>query len=275
MRTFLAVVLAVLGLVLVPLAALGVWTQRELIPTEAFTDLASEVVQEPEVQRTLTERIIDEIVARAPQVGNGRVLLQPAVGQVLRTDQFDQVFRAAVADMHAQLIAGNEALQLDLSALLPVVRDQIAQVNEGIASRIPTSGLPAFTVLERDDVPALWRGIAIGRDASWAIPAVTLLVLVAALLVADRRSTILIVIGLAVLVISVVTVLVIRVGRDPLSEVVGSDVTVEAFDAGYDAVTSSFVTQMIVLAGLGAVVAIVGVVLKLRTTGNRRPSVWA
>jgi hypothetical protein len=60
-----------------------------------------------------------------------------------------------------------------------------------------------------------------------------------------------------------------------LSEVVGSDVTEGAFDAGYDTVTSSFVTQMVVLAVLGAIAAIVGVLLKLRTTGNRRPAGWA
>jgi hypothetical protein len=275
MRTFLAGVLVVLGLLLVPLAAIGIWTQREIIPTDAFTDLASEVAQQPEVQDALAERITDEIVASAPQVANGRVLLQPAVGQVLRTEQFDQVFRAAVANMHAQLLDDSSALQLDLNALLPVVRDQVAQVDEGVAARIPTSGLPAFTVLERDDVPALWRGVEIGRDASWAIPAVTLLVLVAAVVVAERRSTMLIVVGLGILVISAVTILVVRFGRDPLSEVVGSDVTEGAFDAGYDTVTSSFVTQMVVLAVLGAIAAIVGVLLKLRTTGNRRPAGWA
>jgi hypothetical protein len=210
-----------------------------------------------------------------PQVANGRVLLQPAVGQVLRTQQFDQVFRAAVASMHAQLLGDADALQLDLNALLPIVRDQVAQVDEDVADLVPTGGLPAFTVLERDDVPAVWRGVEIGRDASWAIPAVTLLVLVAAVVIADRRSTMLIVVGLGILIISAVTILVVRFGRDPLSEVVGSDVTEAAFNAGYDTVTSSFVTQMIVLAFVGAIAAIVGVVLKLRTTGNRRPAAWA
>jgi hypothetical protein len=275
MRMFLAGVLAVLGLLLVPLAAVGIWTQREIIPTDAFTDLASEVAQQPEVQDALAVRITDEIVASVPQVANGRVLLQPAVGQVLRTQQFDQVFRAAVASMHAQLLGDADALQLDLNALLPIVRDQVAQVDEDVADLVPTGGLPAFTVLERDDVPAVWRGVEIGRDASWAIPAVTLLVLVAAVVIADRRSTMLIVVGLGILIISAVTILVVRFGRDPLSEVVGSDVTEAAFNAGYDTVTSSFVTQMIVLAFVGAIAAIVGVVLKLRTTGNRRPAAWA
>jgi len=275
MRTFLAGLLAVIGLVLVPLAAVGVWTQRELIPSGSFTDLAAEVVREPEVHDALTQRVTDEIVARAPQLGSGRILLQPAVGQVLRSDQFMQVFRTAVASMHAQLVAGDDSMQLGLDALLPLVRDQVALVSEGVADRIPTSGFPAITVLTQDDAPELWRGVEIGRDASWAFPAASLLALVAAVVVAERRSTMLIVVGLGLLLVSTLLVLVVRLGRDPLSRVVGSDVTVEAFDAGYDAVTSSFVTQMIVFAAVGAIVAAAGVVWKLRSTGRRRPSIWA
>jgi hypothetical protein len=275
MRGFLAGVLAVIGLLLVPLASLGVWTQRELLPTESFTDLASEVMQQPEVQDALAQRVTDEIIVQSPQVANGRLLVQPAVGQVLRTEQFDLVFRAAVANMHAQLRAGDDALRLDLNSLLPVVRDQVAQVNQGVANRIPTSGLPAITVVTRDDVPELWTGVEIGRDASWAIPAIALLLLIAAVVVAEQRATMLIVVGLGLLVIAAILVLVIRFGRDPLSRVVGSDITVEAFNAGYDTVTSSYVTQMLVLAVAGAITAVIGVVLKLRMTGNRRPAVWA
>jgi hypothetical protein len=275
MRGFLAGFLALVGLVLLPFAALGVWTQRELLPTEPFTDLASDVVNEPAVQSSLAQRLTDEIVTQAPQIGAGRVVVQIAVGQVLRSEQFDQAFRASVGDMHNQLERGDDQLRLDLNALLPVVEAQVAQVNQQLANAIPSGGLPAITVVTRDDVPELWTGVQIGREASWAIPVLCLVVLVAAVLVAERRSTMLIVVGLGVLVVAAALVLLVRFGREPLSRVVGSDVTVEAFDAGYDVVTSTFVTQTLVLAALGAVAALGGVALKIRAAGNRRPGFWA
>jgi hypothetical protein len=98
---------------------------------------------------------------------------------------------------------------------------------------------------------------------------------VAAVAIAERRATMLIVIGLGVLVICAAVVLVVRLGQEPLSRVVGSEVTVDAFDAGYHAVTSSFVTQTLVLAGVGAVSAAAGVALKLRAARTRRPGAWA
>jgi hypothetical protein len=275
MRGFLAGLLALVGLVLLPFAALGVWTQRELLPTESFTDLASDVVNEPAVQSALAQRVTTEIVNQAPQIGAGRIVVQVGVGQVLRTEQFDQAFRASVGDMHAQLRRGDDELRLDLNALLPVVRSQVAQVNQQVANAIPSGGLPAITVVTRDDVPELWAGVQIGRQASWAFPALCLLVLVAAVLVAERRSTMLIVVGLGVLVVATALVLIVRLGREPLSRVVGSEVTIDAFNAGYDTVTSSFVTQTLVLAGLGAVAAFGGVALKIRAAGNRRPGFWA
>ena len=42
------------GLALVPFADLGIWTRRVILPTDAFTDLATEVVTQDPVQVALT-----------------------------------------------------------------------------------------------------------------------------------------------------------------------------------------------------------------------------
>jgi hypothetical protein len=275
MRGFLAGLLALIGLLLVPIADLGVWTQRELIPTEAFTDLSTDVLREPAVRQALAQRLTDELVKQQPALLLAEQLVVSGVDQVVSSPQFELVFRAAVADMHAQLERGDDQLQLNLDAVLPILRDEVATVDRTLAGQIPTRGLPPIVVVTRDEVPELWDGIQIGREASWAIPALALLLLGLAVLVAPRHAVMLVVVGVGLAVVSIVLVLVIKLGRDPLSDVVGSEVSLEAFDAGYDTVTQSFVVQSLVLAVIGIVAAIGGVVASIRSRGNVRPQAWA
>lgn len=275
MRGFLAGLLALMGLVLVPLADLGVWTQRELIPTESFTDLATDVLREPDVREALADRLTNEIIKEQPALLLVEGPLQTGVVEVIGTPQFEQVFRASVGDMHAQVRRGDDQLQLNLDAILPVVRDQVATISGTLAKQIPTSGIPPITVVKREDAPELWAGVQTGRRASWAFPILTLVLLAGAVIVAERRANMLIIVGVGLALVSIVLVLVIRFGRDPLSHAVGSEVSVAAFDSGYDTVTESFITQTLALAAIGAAVAIAGIIAKVRSGGNVRPQGWA
>lgn len=275
MRAFLAGLLALVGLLLVPLANLGVWTQREVLPTDSFTDLSTEVVSEPAVQDALAQRVTDEIIKQQPALVLAEDLVRSGVLQVIQSPQFVQIFTASVADMHAQVERGDDPLQLNLDAILPIVKSQVAGLNGTLANQIPTSGIPPITVVNRADAPQLWDGVQVGRAASWAVPILTLVLLALAVAVAQRRAVMLVVVGIGLTLISVALVLVIKVGRDPLSNVVGSQVSVEAFDAGYDTVTDSFVTQTLVLAGIGVIMTIGGAITIARAGRNVRPTGWA
>ena len=72
MRTFFAGLLLTVGILLLPLADIGVWVQRQLVPTDAFLDMTSEVLDEPEVQQALAERITEELVAASRASGRAR-----------------------------------------------------------------------------------------------------------------------------------------------------------------------------------------------------------
>jgi hypothetical protein len=275
MRGFLAGLLALVGLLLVPLASLGVWTQRELLPTSSFAKLSTDVVREPDVQDALAQRVTDELIKQQPVLLLAEDLLRSGVLQVIQAPQFEQIFAASIADMHAQIERGDDPLQLNLDAILPTVRDQVADINGTLAGQIPTSGIPPISVVSREEAPQLWDGVQIGRTVSWAIPILALVLLALAVLVAERRGVMLVVVGVGLAVISISLVLLIKLGRDPLSNVVGSQVSVAAFDAGYDTVTDSFVTQTLVIAGIGIVAAVGGVVVSFRSGRNVRPTGWA
>jgi hypothetical protein len=274
MRAFLAGLLVVIGLVLLPLANLGVWTQRTLLSTSAFTSLGNDVLAQPAVRDALANRLADELEKQAPVLRLGRSVVVPAVEQVVQTPQFSVIFDRAVGDMHAQLTRGDDQLTLNLGAILPLVKQLVAEVNGNLAAAIPgESQFPAFTVVKKSEVPQLWQGIELTRDASWLFPILSLLALAGGVLVAKRRDFTLIVIGLGIVFVALVLVLGLKVGRDPLSNVAGSTVNVAAFDAGYDTVTSSFIDQTIVLGLLGAVVTIGGIVWN-RVAAHHRTAEW-
>ena len=276
MRGFVAGLLLIVALLLVPFATLGIWTERKLLPTEQFTDLATEVVQQDPVQDALTRRLVDELVTREPRLAIGRIVLEPAVRRALDTSQFEAIFRSTVTSTHEELVHGDDQLSLNFDALLPIVRDLVANVDAGLASRIPDSlGLPSITFLRKEQVPELWFGVDVARRAWWALPVIMLLLLAAAVAIAKQHALALVVAGFGVAFMCLMVVLALRVGRGALTDVVGPEVDVNAFHAGYDAVIDSLVNQTFVFGILGLVGGAVGVALMVRRTGGDRPSTWA
>ena len=264
--------LIVVGLLLVPFANQGVWVERELLSTSAFTTLSTEVLTQDAVRDALANRIVDELEKRVPQLSLGRFALVPALREALDTEQFRTIFERAVRDLHAQLERGDDELTLDLDATLPLVRELVAQVPlvGGLASDIPDGVLPEFTVVTKENVPQLWVGVEATQDAWWLFPVLALVFLAAGVAVARRRALALVVVGIGIVAIAVVLVLGLRLGRDPLSEVAGPTVEVDAFKAGYDTVTDSLAVQTMVLGLGGLVVALIGLGFMLVGRGSSR-----
>ena len=99
--------------------------------------------------------------------------------------------------------------------------------------------------------------------------------LAGAVAVAVNHARMLIAVGVATTLVAAAVVALVKLGREPLSDVVDTQVGVDAFNPGYDAVTSSLVTQSAILAIVGILVAIGGVLWTTRTRGNERPAFWA
>jgi hypothetical protein len=272
MRGILAGVLIAVGLLLVPFASQGVWVERELLSTRAFTTLSTDVLEQDAVRDALANRIADELEKRVSQVSLVRFALVPALRDALDTEQFRTIFEQAVGDLHSQLERGDDELTLDLDAMLPLVRELVAEVplvGGDVASAIPDGVLPAFTVVTKENVPQLWVGVEATQEAWWLFPVLSLAFLGAGVAVARRRALAVVVVGLGIAVIAVVLVLALRLGRDPLSEVAGPTVEVDAFRAGYDTVTDSLAVQTMVLGLGGLVVSAIGVGFML--VGRRPP----
>lgn len=275
MRAFVAGLLVVVGLLMVPLADVGVWTRRHVLDTSSFTDLSVEVLHEPAVSDALARRLTDELMVRADLPSSARAIVGSAVDAVLSTPQFEQVFRATVGTMHEQLERGDPQLVMDFNEALPVIRERIALIDATVAAEIPDNGLPVITVVREEEAPTMWQAVDIVRGASLVFPIAMLLVLAAAVAVSWHRARLLIVIGVGLLVIALVLGLLVSLGRGLLTDVVGPDVELAAFESGYDVVTGGFVAQTALFAFAGGAVGAAGAALMYRQKRTRRPLSWA
>jgi hypothetical protein len=273
MRTFLAAVLAVVFVALVPLADLALWAQRELIGTTPFVRLGEQVVDQNAVRAALADRIVTNLEAANPALIAADAPARTFVTQQLASPAVKPAFDDLLASTHDQLRQGHDPLQLDLSPLLPVLRQQLPA---NLASRLPTTVfLAPVTVLSRRDAPAVWESVQLVQNDALVVVALTVVALVGAIAVARNRGPLCIILGLATAAIAVGVIALVKPGRSLLESQSGTSTQRAAFLAGYDTVTHSFVQQTVVLAALGVALTVAGLFVYWSAGRNLRPSGWA
>ena len=259
-RSLAASLLAVVAVVLLPFADLGLWIRREVVSTDAFVRLADEVLDQRAVRVALTERVVAELEEETPELAGQDPTVRSIVSRALRSPKFRPAFREELADVHGQFRDGHDPLELDLTSLLRILRTQLPPT---LAEQVPSSEtLAPATVLRRRDAPAIWIGVQHLEGAATAIPLITIAVVMLALLVARRRAQVCVGIGIAGALLSVALILLLEPGRSLLEHHAGGDpMQRAAFLAGYNTVTHSLVIQTIVLAIVGVVLALGGIFL--------------
>lgn len=272
MRAFLVSLLVVVAIVLVPLADLGVWVQRELVSTTSFVNLGEQVLHEAPVRDALAQQVVNDVASTAPAVAGQAQTLEPVIAAVLAEPSLRPALDQVLANTHDQLRNGHDPLQLDLSPLLPTLREQLPAP---VASRLPSQlALPPVTVLRRSDAPAAWDGVQLVQAIALALPVALLVALGGALLAARQRGAVCILVGLAATVLSVGLIALVQPGRSLLEHQSGTPTQRAAFLSGYDTVTHSFVQQTVVLAVLGVVLTVGGLLASYAAGRRARPRGW-
>ncbi len=273
MRTFLAALLAVVFVALVPLSDLALWAQRELVGTTPFVRLGEQVLDESAVRAALADRIVTSLEAKNPALIAADVPARTFVTQQLASPVVKPAFDDLLTSTHDQLRQGHDPLQLDLSPLLPVLHQQLPA---NLASRLPTTVLLApVTVLSRRDAPALWESVQLVQNDALVVVALTVVALVGAIAVARNRGALCIILGLATAAIAVGVIALVKPGRSLLESQSGTSTQRAAFLAGYDVVTRSLVLQTVVVAGAGLVLVLAGCLVAWNQGRNARPTRWA
>src|SRR5262245_55322103 len=103
MRQAAVVFFLILGIILTPLAILGLWTQVVLLDTNRFVNLSDDLLDRQDVRDALGAEIAKQIVDEVPQASVVQGQLASGITTIAGTEEFHVVFRQAMAELHDQL----------------------------------------------------------------------------------------------------------------------------------------------------------------------------
>ncbi|HUF84540.1 MAG TPA: hypothetical protein VMQ81_08120 [Acidimicrobiia bacterium] len=266
--------LLVAGCLLVPLADLGVWTQRVVLEADEFTALSDDLLEREEVRDALAFEIVQEVERTRPGVTQSGVPVEALVSEALATPEFRGLFRDANGRVHDQLTEGGDALTLDLDPALAVVTAEVRQVSPEVADQFPSAEeFGEIVLVQRNQAPYVWIGVEAARWGSLIAVILALGLLALAVAIADRRGLTLGIAGAGVVVASVLFALSVTGAQAYAARWVPDGPNRAGFEATWDVIESSLLVQTLLVALVGVAAAAAGFLIELARTPPTRPSI--
>ncbi|MEC3994669.1 hypothetical protein VSR01_14505 [Actinacidiphila sp. DG2A-62] len=234
-RAPLSALLITLAAVLAPLSAVAVWVSDEMADTHRYVATVAPLARQPDVRAAVTERVTDAITARidldallsaaapgqrpalkkalgalgGPITGGVRDLVRDAVARFVSSEQFARLWTQLNRHAHAAFtgaltgegdtavrVTGDEVV-LDLAPVVAQVKRQLVDRGLTVAAHIPETRTD-FTLVQSRDVRRVRTGFrALELAGNW-LPAITVVLAGAGVLLAARRRRALVTAALAV-----------------------------------------------------------------------------
>ncbi|RFU19678.1 SHOCT domain-containing protein [Geodermatophilus marinus] len=207
MRRLITGLLVLASALTLVLASVSLWTRQNVVDTEAFVSTVETIVDLPEVESRITERVtetvmtqpavedaVDEAVAVLPErlqqfeptVESGvRSVVAAGVQRLLTNDPFRPLTTAALTSAHGQLVAG-EPVEYTLGQAKGLVPDA---AQDGVAGQV-LDLLPddvGVTLLTPAGSPEVYSAIDLLESVWWWLGLIALGALAGALGISRRR----------------------------------------------------------------------------------------
>lgn len=280
-RALLSTLLVLAGWGATFVAVPAVWIDRHVLETDRWTDAVAPLIEEEPVRDQVAAALAGPISDRLslPEVLDQGLLR--ATRSVVATDSFAVVWTEAVRLSHLHAVEGlraegtgvdlvEEGVVVDRAALVDALRPRLAEAGLPFAARIPDGEGSVVLALG----PEADRAVEVVRLAdTYATPVAVAagLLLLAGVVVARRRARALAVAGLGVVGVAGLLWLGTRLGDDgPLG--VADDRSATTAVLLWRALAEPLETVVVVTAGVGGVVALLGAVAWLvgSATGHGR-----
>ncbi|WP_225823688.1 hypothetical protein [Streptomyces naphthomycinicus] len=293
-RSFLAVVLIVVGCVLAPLSVVAAWAADQLDDTDRYVETVAPLASDPDVQNAVANRATDALMAHvdlpallADAAPEDRPRLRKALGgrlgdslegavrsfvhdkarEIAASDVFKTVWTDANRRIHSSLdkaLTGagggavqltNDAVTLDLAPLVDRVKQRLVDAGLSVAARIPTVHTD-FTLVRSDQIGGIKTYVRLLQLAGNWLPVLAVLLVAAGVLLAVRRRRALVAGALGVAVATGLLGIALHVFRAIYLDRLPADVSPGAAGAVYDALTHFLRTTVRMVVALGVVVAL-------------------
>src|SRR3954467_4487333 len=207
-RSPFAGLLAFLGGGALVLGIVGVWANRTVGDSDAFSSLAGQLLGQDVIVSRLATAIVDPVLERSsPEVRQQRRIIVSATEQVLRNDAFVVVFQKVLRDAHEQLLVGDGDVKLHLDPALDAVIVEVRKVAPPVADQLDAVDAPDPTVVSAAQASRVRGIIDFERTASLALLIIGAILLVIAVIGGGPRA--LVPGGVTVAVIAVIVLLLI------------------------------------------------------------------
>ena len=259
-----SIVFAVVGAALLAAGAVLFWADSNLFDTDRVVERTDEALASEPVQALLTERIVDRVMT---VVGNEafRSQVTTIVSDAVADQRVQALVNSGVRDAHLLLVTGEaDQIPLRLTALAEWVRTEIVTAVPDLEPQLPpTEDILDFELLDRTDLPPVWRLADRFRDAAALVVSLGAVLVGLALVIGPARWLRLVVAGVTFAAFGVASVIglqaAIREVQDRITDPIAESATEELFSTFF----SSLDTQSILMIVGGLLGAMFGIAVRL------------
>lgn len=286
-RRWSSILLAFVAAILVPISVVTIWTQAIVLDTDQYVETVAPLVDDEAVQQRISDVVTEQIneavdftevieenlpeelsALSGALSGGAETLVARAVDEIVKSDAFATVWEEANRAGHEVVVAvlsGEGSDNVDTSDGRIVITfdgliDQVSESLTGLLGEDITASLPLdevdteFVLMESDDLASAQDMVQLIDTLSWLLPLGTLLLLAAVVLLANDRRRGFRRVGLALVLSSIVTFILLAIMR---GRVVSAGADVDATGAVFDTVTR-FLSQGLRVALTVGVIALIG-----------------
>jgi hypothetical protein len=286
-RGLAAALLVIVGCVAVAGANAAVWLRRNAFDTDAYVETVRELPQDDRISEPMARFLVDELFDTVnakgrlesalpdrldflaePLEGTTREQATDIAQQIIESDQFEEFWVEANRTAHEQAVdivhddpdvvdLDNGEVTLDLTVALEVLRDRLGVVGDQIFANVEIPEDSAEIVVYRSDtLTAMQRLIKVVDRLAWVLPVIALVSFALAVVLAVRRARVIMAIGIGVAVALVVELIVTRLARTEILDLIRNEDVKTAADAAWDdIVNGGFVAQTTLVVTVALLVA--------------------
>jgi hypothetical protein len=257
-RRVSAGILVVIGAFLLLLSSFGWWADRYFLDSDRFSDKATQILDQTQVQEALAFAITQQI---SEQSGHNLSLAEPVIQSIVReivgSDAFQEIFDAAVLRAHHAVVEGGaREMVLNLSESVDNVRSALKPVAPNLAKKIPKGEKVEVRILSKTQLDTVYNVTNLVKRGVIAITIVSVLFLAGGIALSSRRWRTLALAGWVTLGFFAISIVAVAVGRPVTGSFIAEDTYSSAAQAAYKVITRGLLVQGVIFCVLGLAVGL-------------------
>ncbi|MGZ6885655.1 MAG: hypothetical protein ACXVJA_05535 [Acidimicrobiia bacterium] len=289
-RAAVSIALIVLASILLPFAAVTVWVRNLVLDTDRYVETVAPLARNEAVRTAVANRVATEVAGAldleqrardalpkraqflaGPIATGGDRLVHTVADRLLHTEAFPKIWDAANRNAHDQIVEAltgrrrgtvtnaDGKVVINLRPFAELVVTKLATVAPGFAKNVDLSRIDTrFVLVDSSDLKSIQSYARLLDRLSWAVPILALVLYGLAIVVAPRRRTGLVRVGLGITIAMALTLVGYAFGRtlyiDNLPATVHSTAAAAAV---FDQITRFFERTLRVVLVVGLLVALV------------------